>query len=167
MADDKVCLSVSGASETAVADEKVQFAMDDEEKAQFAAEDEKKTQCAAPGAPTRLGTVSDAESEDHLSRRLTWKCDLRLVPILGALYFTAFLDRNNIANARLEGFEKELQMPSNGYNTALWTFYLSFVLFESPLNLFMNWQKIKPRQWLGGMMFCLGKPNTAADKTTL
>ena len=67
------------------------------------------------------------ESPYHaaLARRVTRKCDFRLVPILGLLYFTAFLDRSNIANAKLYGLEKGLNMPSNGYNTALWVFYLT------------------------------------------
>ncbi len=107
---------------------------------------------------TQLETDVDTVAlHDHqLSQRVTWKCDLRLVPILASLYFTAFLDRTNVANAKLEGFEKKLHIPPNGYNTALWVFYLSFVLSEVPLNLFMNWQKVKPNRWLGGMMFLLG-----------
>jgi hypothetical protein len=64
----------------------------------------------------------DPLDNHELSQRVTWKCDLRLVPILSLLYFTAFLDRINVANAKLEGFEKELHMPSNGYNTTLWIF---------------------------------------------
>ncbi|KIN07127.1 hypothetical protein OIDMADRAFT_99409 [Oidiodendron maius Zn] len=86
----------------------------------------------------------------------TRKCDIRLVPILGGLYFTAFLDRVNIANAKLLGFEKDLHMPANGYNTALWVFFLSFVLLEVPCNMFLNWHRLKPNQWLGGTMFFLG-----------
>jgi len=106
--------------------------------------------------PTQVKEAPDAD-EQALARRVTWKCDIKLVPVLGSLYLTAFLDRTNLANAKLEGFEKDLHMPSNGYNTALWIFFLSFVLFEAPLNLFMNWQKVKPNQWLGGMMFLLGE----------
>ena len=95
--------------------------------------------------------------DDHkLSRRITRKCDIRLVPILGGLYFTAFLDRVNIANAKLLGFVNDLHMPPNGYNTALWVFFLSFVLLEVPCNMFLNWHRLKPNQWLGGMMFFLG-----------
>lgn len=112
------------------------------------------------------GLFPPIANEAQLARRVTWKCDLRLVPVLGSLYFTAFLDRTNIANAKLAGLEDDLGLPSNGYNTALWIFYLSFVLFESPLNLFLNWQKIKPRQWLGGMMFCLGESTVLVDEVT-
>lgn len=105
--------------------------------------------------------ISELEAESALGRRVTRKCDIRLVPVLGGLYFTAFLDRVNIANAKLNGFEKDLNMPDNGYNTALWVFFLSFVLLEVPCNIFLNWHKMKPNRWLGLMMFLLGKSNSS------
>jgi hypothetical protein len=60
-------------------------------------------------------------------RQLTTKIDLKVIPIMGMLYLICFLDRTNIANARLAGLEKGLDMPSNGFNTALWIFYIPFV----------------------------------------
>ncbi|KFY43665.1 hypothetical protein V494_01870 [Pseudogymnoascus sp. VKM F-4513 (FW-928)] len=90
------------------------------------------------------------------ARKLLLKCDLRLVPILGTLYLVSFFDRSNIANARLFGLEKSLNMPSNGFNTCLWIFYLPFVIIEIPSNLIMSMNKIKPNYWLAGMMFILG-----------
>ena len=90
------------------------------------------------------------------ARRLLVKCDIRLIPILGCLYLVSFLDRSNIANARLFGLEKSLHMPSNGFNTCLWIFYLPFVIVEIPSNLFMSLNKIKPNQWLAGAMLILG-----------
>lgn len=92
------------------------------------------------------------------ARLLLVKCDLRLIPILGCLYLVSFLDRSNIANARLFGLEKSLNMPSNGFNTCLWIFYLPFVVVEIPSNLFMSLNKIKPSQWLAGAMLILGTP---------
>ncbi|OBT38804.1 hypothetical protein VE00_10641 [Pseudogymnoascus sp. WSF 3629] len=90
------------------------------------------------------------------ARKLLLKCDLRLVPILGTLYLVSFFDRSNIANARLFGLEKSLNMPSNGFNTCLWIFYLPFVIIEIPSNLIMSMNKIKPNYWLAGMMLILG-----------
>ncbi|CAG8088244.1 unnamed protein product [Penicillium salamii] len=43
-------------------------------------------------------------------RKVIWKCDLHVVPILMLLYLLAFLDRINIGNARLQGLEDDLQM---------------------------------------------------------
>lgn len=94
------------------------------------------------------------------ARKLLLKCDLRLVPILGTLYLVSFFDRSNIANARLFGLEKSLNMPSNGFNTCLWIFYIPFVIIEIPSNLIMSMNKIKPNYWLAGMMFILGEYST-------
>ncbi|KFY62337.1 hypothetical protein V497_02458 [Pseudogymnoascus sp. VKM F-4516 (FW-969)] len=100
--------------------------------------------------------VYSDQSNAVSARKLLLKCDLRLVPILGTLYLVSFFDRSNIANARLFGLEKSLNMPSNGFNTCLWIFYLPFVIIEIPSNLIMSMNKIKPNYWLAGMMFILG-----------
>jgi len=96
---------------------------------------------------------TDAKTE----RMLTSKIDLKLIPILGLLYLICFLDRTNIANARLAGLERGLNMPSTGFNTALWVFYIPFVLAEVPLNMAMTLPWMKPNYFLGVQTFLLGK----------
>ncbi|KAJ4145961.1 hypothetical protein LMH87_004792 [Akanthomyces muscarius] len=105
-------------------------------------------------APIHLGAARD--EDPSMARKLLIKCDLRLIPILGCLYLVSFLDRSNIANARLFGLEKSLHMPSTGFNTCLWIFYLPFVVVEIPSNLFMSMNKIKPNQYLASAMLILG-----------
>ncbi|KAL4796593.1 major facilitator superfamily domain-containing protein [Aspergillus venezuelensis] len=102
------------------------------------------------------GSLEDQESDEAHGRRVTRKVDIRVVPMLCALYLTAYLDRTNIGNAKLLGLEDELGMPSNGYNTAVWVFYLTFVLMEVPSNLLMTHSKIPPNYWLGVSMTLLG-----------
>lgn len=97
------------------------------------------------------------DEDPALDRLILWKRDLLLVPMLGLLYLVMFLDRTNIANARIEGLEAGLDMPSNGYNNCLWIFYIPFVLAEVPSNLFLNLGIIKPNWFLGGQMLLLGK----------
>lgn len=127
------------------------------------ADDKMSTLTAVDGGssdhPNEKGPSSSIEfDEDPVNaRKLLLKCDLRLVPILGTLYLVSFFDRSNIANARLFGLEAGLNMPSNGFNTCLWIFYLPFVIVEIPSNLIMSMNKIKPNVWLGGMMFILGQ----------
>lgn len=105
---------------------------------------------------TELEDAPEFYEDTKDARRLLFKCDIRLIPILGCLYLVSFLDRSNIANARLFGLEKSLDMPSNGFNTCLWISYLPFVIVEIPSNLFMSLNKIKPNQWLAGAMLILG-----------
>ena len=51
-------------------------------------------------------------------------------------------------------------MPSNGYNTALWIFYLPFVLVEVPSNLTMSLSWVKPNMYLGIATLVLGVIST-------
>ena len=61
-----------------------------------------------------------------------------------------------VANARIEGLEKGLNMPSKGYNTALWILFIPFILIEVPSNLIMGQPKVRPKVFLGINMFLLG-----------
>ncbi|KAL8953602.1 MAG: hypothetical protein Q9222_000528 [Ikaeria aurantiellina] len=89
-------------------------------------------------------------------RKLLLKVDLAVLPILFLLFLVSFVDRSNLGNARIEGLEKSLGIPpkSNGYNIALFSFTIPYVLFEVPANMLLK--KIKPQMWLSGLMFCWG-----------
>lgn len=106
-------------------------------------------------------TVEDAKSGLSLpdidraaEKRLLWKVDLHVVPILTFLFLLAFLDRINIGNARLQGLEKDLNMTGHDYNIALFIFFIPYILFELPSNLFLK--KLPPSSWLSGIIFCWG-----------
>ncbi|OJJ54927.1 hypothetical protein ASPSYDRAFT_158769 [Aspergillus sydowii CBS 593.65] len=95
-------------------------------------------------------------------RRVIWKCDLHVVPVLMVLYLLAFLDRINIGNARLQRLEEDLGMEGNDYNLALFIFFIPYILCEIPCNLIMK--RLAPSTWLssimalwGAMMRSLGK----------
>ncbi|EEB96643.1 hypothetical protein MPER_04187, partial [Moniliophthora perniciosa FA553] len=108
------------------------------------------------------GLPAVLSEEPKLDRAILWKRDLVLIPIMGILYMLLFLDRTNIANARSlgigkhNGLEMSLKVPPNGYNTALWIFYIPFVLAEVPANLTLNKNKFRPGIFLGAQMFLLG-----------
>jgi MFS family permease len=109
-------------------------------------------------SPLPIG--DDARVVDYdgkLLKKIKLKCDLRLLPILSLIYVVSFLDRTNLANARLDGFERDLHMKSNGFNTAIWIFYLPFVLLEVPSNLVLRSKKLTPSQWIGSITFLLGE----------
>jgi hypothetical protein len=65
-----------------------------------------------------------------------------------------------VANARIEGLEKGLNFPPTGFNTALWIFYIPFVLIEVPSNIIMSIQSVKPNLYLGAMVIILGLIST-------
>ena len=61
--------------------------------------------------------VKDLSSEDRkrLELALVRKIDLRLLPMVILMYILNYLDRNNIASARLAGLEEELKLTSVQY----------------------------------------------------
>ncbi|CAG8026716.1 unnamed protein product [Penicillium olsonii] len=87
-------------------------------------------------------------------RKVVWKCDLHVVPILMLLYLLAFLDRINIGNARLQGLEDDLNMEGAQYNYALFIFFIPYILCEVPCNLIMK--KLAPSTWISGIMAAWG-----------
>ncbi|KAF4249795.1 hypothetical protein LV164_008443 [Aspergillus fumigatus] len=71
--------------------------------------------------------------------RLRLKIDLYIVPTVSLLYLFCFIDRANIGNAKLAGFEKDLGLKGYDYNALLSIFYISYIVFEIPCNIACKW----------------------------
>jgi hypothetical protein len=59
-------------------------------------------------------TLEEASVVDE--KKVLRKMDLRLIPIVSALYLLCFLDRGNIGNARIEGLLEDINLTSPQYN---------------------------------------------------
>ncbi|KAF2109824.1 putative MFS transporter [Lophiotrema nucula] len=75
------------------------------------------------------------EFDPKAESRLRLKIDLMIVPTVSLLYLFCFIDRANIGNARLAGFEKDLGLKNYDYNKVLSVFYISYIIFEIPSNM--------------------------------
>jgi len=93
--------------------------------------------------------VSDYE------RKLLWKLDLRILPILSCLFVIMLIDRVNIGNVKIEGILKDLRMEGNDYNMSLVVYTVPFILFELPSSLMLR--RVRPNIWISGIMFGWGK----------
>jgi hypothetical protein len=96
---------------------------------------EKRSSCPQIGKDVPIGhTAVDADIEGtadnkqasktdsidpHVERRLRWKIDLHVYPILYVVYALSFLDRINISNARIQGLTEDLELYGNRFNVAL------------------------------------------------
>ncbi|KAH7310010.1 major facilitator superfamily domain-containing protein [Rhexocercosporidium sp. MPI-PUGE-AT-0058] len=89
-----------------------------------------------------------------LERRITWKCDLKLLPPLMLLFVITFIDRTNIANAKIEGMTTELKMKRNDYNMSLWILNIPYICLALPSNMLMKKGFVRPAVFLSGQMFC-------------
>ncbi|KAI0971239.1 MFS general substrate transporter [Xylaria arbuscula] len=95
--------------------------------------------------------------DSRAARRLLWKLDLRIYPILWLLFGLAFLDRINISNARIQGLNEDLDLYGNRYNIALFVFFIPHALLEIPSNIFIK--KVRPSLYFSSLMFGWGIVN--------
>ena len=68
-------------------------------------------------APPLIKIMSD-EERDRCEAALVRRIDIRLMPMVILMYIMNYLDRNNIAAARLAGLQKELKLTSTQYSVS-------------------------------------------------
>ncbi|KAJ4384037.1 hypothetical protein N0V86_000881 [Didymella sp. IMI 355093] len=91
------------------------------------------------GATTHYLPSSSVIGTKEAERRLRWKIDLYIVPIVALLYALCTIDRVNIGNARLAGLERTLDLHGNDFNALLSIFYVSYILFSMPATWVIKW----------------------------
>ncbi|KAI9248552.1 major facilitator superfamily domain-containing protein [Phascolomyces articulosus] len=91
---------------------------------------------------------------DKEIRQLTWKRDIRIIPLVFLFYLCSFLDRVNIGNAKLAGLTQDINMSEDEYNGALSIFFVGYILFEVPSNMMVN--KVGPRLWIAVIQLVWG-----------
>lgn len=105
--------------------------------------------------PPPLVKHLSADERQRLEMALVRKIDLRLLPLVILMYVMNYLDRNNIAAARLAGLEDDLELTSTQYLTAVSILFAGYILMQIPSNLFLN--KIgKPALYLPTVMIVWG-----------
>jgi MFS family permease len=102
---------------------------------------------------TRLPSAS-LSLDPAAERRLVWKFDLRILPILAIMYLFNSLDKSNLGNAKTAGLEKTLGLKGNQYNIVLSVFFVPYVLTAPVLGILGK--KYGPSRVLPVMMFCFG-----------
>ena len=148
-----------------MASTKAQEVKDPDFDAKMAREDDFVEVAPTPSArmkrePPELVVKLSPEERAHAERALTKKIDLRLLPMLILMYIMNYLDRNNIAAARLAGLVDSkskggLGLTSTQYLTALSILFVGYLLMQIPSNLFLN--KIgKPSLYLPTCMIVWG-----------
>ncbi|KAG2065552.1 MFS general substrate transporter [Suillus decipiens] len=85
-----------------------------------------------------------------VEKRLLRKLDLR-VAFLVLVYILNIMDRSNVAAARLRGFEEDLGMTGNQFNTLIGILYAGYLLTQTPSNMVLHRMK-RPSLYLSGCM---------------
>ncbi|KAI1419390.1 major facilitator superfamily domain-containing protein [Xylaria sp. FL1777] len=78
------------------------------------------------------------EERIKLEKRLVRKIDWRLLPMIIIMYILNYIDRNNIAAAKLSGLPEDLNLKGNQFQTAVSILFVGYLLVQVPSNLFLN-----------------------------
>lgn len=124
-------------------------------------DDEKTTAIDKDLAPTPPDSGDEAEiaaAHGINENKLVRKLDRHLLPGVCVLYLLSFLDRSNVANARLEGLTTDLGMTGNQYLTGLTIFFIGYILFEVLWNIILK--RIGPKIWFPLITLAFGIVST-------
>ncbi|KDQ09012.1 hypothetical protein BOTBODRAFT_69396 [Botryobasidium botryosum FD-172 SS1] len=115
------------------------------------------TPLLAQDAPTMVerdaefgGTIERAKLEKALLRKL----DARM-SILVLIYILNFIDRTNLATARLRGFESDLGLKGQQFASLLSILYAGYMLMQIPSNMYLNYTG-RPSLYLPAAMILWG-----------
>jgi D-galactonate transporter len=101
------------------------------------------------------GLVQDGSSKtaDGWQERVYRKISWRLFPVIIVCYFLAFLDRTNIGIAKLQ-MDSELGLSDAAYGLGAGLFFIGYVVFEVPSNLYMH--KVGAKKTIARIMVLWG-----------
>ncbi|KAM7185639.1 putative transporter [Naviculisporaceae sp. PSN 640] len=101
-----------------------------------------------------------ASIEASLKRKLDLRCSLFVL-----IYIMNYLDRNNIAAARLKGLQDDLNLDDTQYATCLSILYVGYILMQVPSNMFIN-RISRPSLYISAVMVVWGLISTLTGVVT-
>jgi hypothetical protein len=84
----------------------------------------------ASSSSRRDSSILEVHDDPKLTRRLLWKLDLRILPMLALLFLFSFLDRTSIGNAKVLGLNADLGLSSGEYANSLAIFFAFYIASE-------------------------------------
>jgi MFS transporter, ACS family, tartrate transporter len=98
-------------------------------------------------------SVRAAHNEQDFARLTMRKVSLRILPLLFALFVCNYIDRTNIAMAKLQ-MNRDLHFSETAYGIGASIFFLGYIVFEVPSNLILV--RVGARRWIARIMVSWG-----------
>lgn len=95
-----------------------------------------------------------AKVERSLLKKLDARCSLFVL-----IYIMNYLDRNNLAAARLKGLQEDLRLDNQQYATCLSILYVGYILMQVPSNMMVN-RITRPSLYIAAVMLLWGLIST-------
>ncbi|PVU89977.1 hypothetical protein BB561_005091 [Smittium simulii] len=96
-------------------------------------------------------TESLTVQEQALVKSYLLKVDLRVIPILGFVYFFAVMDCANIDAATANGLRDGLNLSKTDTGNTTSFFFIAYVVFQAPANILLK--KFSPHVWFSFIIF--------------
>lgn len=80
----------------------------------------------------------DEEEKARLNKKLVRKMDAIILPIIGILYILNYIDRQNLAAAKLQGIMEDLNMTTQEFATAISILFVGYLPFQIPSNMIIT-----------------------------
>ncbi|OJI96588.1 hypothetical protein ASPVEDRAFT_48748 [Aspergillus versicolor CBS 583.65] len=101
-----------------------------------------------------------AQVEKTMKRKLDARCSIFVL-----IYIMNYLDRNNMAAARLKGLQEDLDMNYSEYATCLSILYVGYILMQVPSNILIN-RIQRPSLYISLVMLLWGLVSTLSGVVT-
>ncbi|CAI7604137.1 unnamed protein product [Penicillium manginii] len=95
------------------------------------------TDAAYRRMPDSLRGLSQDEMKT-LNKKIVRKVDLFVLPTIGILYILNYIDRQNLAAAKLQGIMEDLNMDTQQFATAVSILFVGYLPFQIPSNLIIT-----------------------------
>jgi hypothetical protein len=82
-----------------------------------------------PGMPASLAILTDVEYA-KIKRQVTLKLDARIMPCMVVMYIMNYLDRQNIAAAKLANIDHDLNMTDVQYQTCISILFVGYSMLR-------------------------------------
>ncbi|RVX67346.1 hypothetical protein B0A52_09127 [Exophiala mesophila] len=105
------------------------------------------------------------EEELAIEKKLRFRVDLLIMPLVILIYLMNYIDRNNYAAARLQGLEEDLNLQGDQYQTGLSILFVGYVLAQVPSNLLLNYTG-RPSLYIGFFTCAWGLVSACTSQVT-
>ncbi|KAK7206464.1 MFS transporter [Myxozyma melibiosi] len=75
---------------------------------------------------------------EEMEKKLKFKIDMTIMPVVIAMYILNYLDRNNIAAAKLGTLREDLNLTDTNYSTCVSILFVGYILMQIPSNLLLE-----------------------------
>ncbi|KAL1610817.1 hypothetical protein SLS60_002488 [Paraconiothyrium brasiliense] len=100
------------------------------------------------------GEGNDTPIDPAVERRILWKLDLTILPLLISVQFLAQMAKSDLGNAQVAGLSEELNLSAKQYSDLAIMILVGYILFQIPGTMLIK--KLGPSYQFGGAVIAWG-----------